>query len=91
MNLQRQYDANIHLIRCMSKLDDELVKGCQRYLDTLKKRTGVLEQQKSEQRKVDEQKRMKREQWRKRLYEPKGQGLTVVVPDDSIFNRKGNE
>ncbi|WP_177216010.1 hypothetical protein [Prevotella sp. tf2-5] len=57
----------------------------------MKKRTEVLEQQKEEQRKVDEQKRIKREYWRKRLYETKGQGLTVVVPDDSIFNRKDDE
>ena len=75
----------------MNRLDDELVKGCQRYLDTLKERSKVVERQKAEQRQVDEQKRMKREQWRKLLYETEGQGLTVVVPDDSIFNRKGNE
>lgn len=75
----------------MNRLDNELVKGCQRYLDTLKKRTEVIEQQKSEQRKVDEQKRIRREYWRKMLYETKGQGITVVVPDDSLFSRKGNE
>lgn len=75
----------------MNRLDDELVKGCQRYLDTLKERSKVVERQKAEQRQVDEQKRMKREQWRKLLYETEGQGLTVVVPDDSLFSRKGNE
>lgn len=74
----------------MNRLDDELVKGCQRYLDTLKERSKVVERQKAEQRQVDEQKRMKREQWRKLLYETKGQGLTVVIPDDSMF-RKDDE
>jgi hypothetical protein len=72
-------------------MDNELVKGCQRYLDTLKERSKVVERQKAEQRQVDEQKRMKREQWRKLLYETQGQGFTVVVPDDSIFNRKVHE
>lgn len=72
-------------------MDNELVKGCQRYLDTLKERSKVVERRKAEQRQVDEQKRMKREQWRKLLYETQGQGFTVVVTDDSIFNRKVHE
>jgi len=75
----------------MKNLDDELVKGCQRYLDTLKERSEVVERQKAEQRQAEEQKRLKREQWRKLLYETEGQGLTVVVPDDSIYNRKDDE
>ena len=75
----------------MSKIDDELIEGCHRYLDTLKERSKVVEIQKAEQRQVEEQKRMKREQWRKLLYETEGQGLTVVIPDDSFLNRKDDE
>lgn len=75
----------------MNRLDDELIKGCQRYLENLKGRSAIVERQKEIQRKVEEQKRIRREYWRKMLYETEGQGLTVVVPDDSIFNRKGNE
>lgn len=72
-----------------NQIDDELVKGCQRYLDTLKKRSDMVEQQRDEQRKVEEQKRLKREQWRKLLYDTDGQGMTVIVPDDSKFSTKG--
>lgn len=75
----------------MSKIDDELIEGCHRYLDTLKERSKVVERQKAEQRQVEEQKRMKREQWRKLLYETEGQGLTVVIPDDSFLNKKDDE
>lgn len=72
----------------MNRLDDELVKGCQRYLDTLKERSKVVERQKEVQRRVEEQKAARREYWRKMLYETEGQGLTVVFPDDSKLNRK---
>ena len=70
----------------MKNLDDELVKGCQQYLDTLKNRSEVVERQKAEQRQAEEQKRVKREQWRKLLYETEGQGLTFIVP-----NKKDSE
>lgn len=73
----------------MSKQDDELVRGCKRYLDTLNKRSAEVEQQREEQRKAEEQKRLKREQWRKLLYGTEGQGLTVIVSGDSKLSTKG--
>lgn len=72
----------------MSKNDDVLVKGCQRYLDTLKKRSQIVEKQKEELRQAEEKKYARREYWRKMLYETEGQGLTIVVPDDSQLNKK---
>ena len=75
----------------MSNTDDELVKGCQRYLDTLKERTEAVERQQAEQRQAEERKRIKREQWRKLLYETEGQGITVIVPDKSVLNTKDSE
>lgn len=71
------------------KIDQELINGCQRYLDTRKERSAMVEQQRVEQRKVEEQKRLKREQWRKLLYDTDGQGVTVIVPDDSKLSTKG--
>lgn len=75
----------------MSQIDEELKRGCQRYLDELEKRSQVLEKKKEEQRQAEEQKSKRREYWRKMLYETEGQGLTVVVPDDSKLNRKDAE
>ena len=65
--------------------DDELVQGCQRYLDTLKKRSIEVEKKREEERKIEERKRVRREYWRKILYGGKGHGLTVIVPEDSKF------
>lgn len=73
----------------MAQIDDELIRGCERYLSTLKERSDMVEQQRDEQRKVEEQKRFKREQWRKLLYDTDGQGVTVIVPDDSKLSTKG--
>ena len=75
----------------MSNTDDELVKGCQRYLDTLKERTEVVEKQKAELRQAEEQKRVKREQWRNILYGDSKQGMTVIVPDKSVLNTKDSK
>lgn len=65
------------------RIDDELVKGCQRYLDELQKRSRIVEQQKEEQRKAEEQKSARREYWRKMLYDDSHNGVTVVIPDGS--------
>ncbi len=75
----------------MGKTDDELVRGCQRYLDTLKERSEVLERQKAERRQADEQKAVKREYWRNLLYGDSKQGMTVIVPDKSVLNTKDSE
>lgn len=72
----------------MSKKDDELVNGCQRYLDTLKKRSQIVERQKEELRQAEEKKYARREYWRKMLYEINNNGMTVIVPDDSQLNKK---
>ena len=71
-----------------SEKNRQLVEGCQRYLENLKGRSAIVERQKEVQRRVEEQKAVRREYWRKMLYETEGQGLTVVFPDDSKLNRK---
>lgn len=69
----------------MAKIDNELIKGCQRYLDELEKRTLASERLKEEQRKLNEQQKVRREYWRKILYESEVQGLTtLIVPGQSV-------
>lgn len=74
-----------------SEKNRQLVEGCQRYLENLKGRSAIVERQKEVQRRVEEQKAVRREYWRKMLYETEGQGLTVVFPDDSRFNAKDSD
>ena len=55
----------------MGKIDKELVKGCERYLSTLKEKTRIVEQQREEQRRAEKQKKQRREKRKKRLYAAK--------------------
>lgn len=63
-------------------IDEELIKGCQRYLTELEKRSQIVEAQKEEQRKLDQHKAVRREYWRKRLYGANSKPVTVIAPDD---------
>ena len=65
--------------------DDELVQACQRLLDSLNKRNLEIEKAKEELRKEEEQKCVRREYWRKRLYGGNTSGISVIVPKDSKF------
>lgn len=61
------------------KIDEELVRGCERYLDTLKERSAIVEQRKAELRRADEQRATRREHWRRLLYGDDASYLTVIV------------
>ena len=61
----------------MAKIDEELVNGCQRFLDELK----ILERQKEEQRKEEERKAARREYWREMLYGKTSKRVTFIVPE----------
>ena len=56
------------------KIDEELVDGCQHYLEELERRKGLAEQH----QRAEQQKREKRDKWRKLLYED-GEGLITVI------------
>lgn len=64
------------------KIDEELIKGCQRYLNELEKRNRIVEAQKEKQRTLEEEKAVRREYWRKMLYGAKSKSVTLIVPDD---------
>lgn len=70
------------------KIDDELIKGCQRYLDTLHERTSIVEQQREEQRKTEEQRAVKRERWRKMLYGDNEKGISLIIPEGSRLHEE---
>ena len=61
------------------KIDQELINGCQRYLDTLKERSAMVEQQKAELRRAEEQRAARREHWRKLLYGENASYFTIIV------------
>ena len=65
------------------KIDEELVRGCQRYLAELKRRSDIAALDKAERKEAELQRSMKREQWRKVLYGSHGTYLTFVVPEGS--------
>jgi hypothetical protein len=71
----------------LMEIDDELIRGCQRYLDTLKERIRAIEKEKEEQRKLEEHKRIRREYWRHALY-GKGRFVNLFVPSDSKLKKK---
>lgn len=72
----------------MKKIDEGLVKGCERYLSTLKEKTRIVEQQREEQRKAEEQRAARREQWRKMLYESNEKGISLIIPEGSMLNKE---
>jgi hypothetical protein len=76
-----------HNKEILMEIDDELIRGCQRYLDTLKERTRAIEKEKEEQRKLEEHKRIRREYWRHALY-GKGRFVNLFVPSDSKLKKK---
>lgn len=70
------------------KIDQELINGCQRYLDTLKERSAMVEQRKAELRRADEQRATRREQWRKMLYESDEKGISLIIPEGSRLHEE---
>lgn len=61
------------------QIDEELVRGCQRYLDELERRSRIVEQRKREQAAIEQQRSVRRDQWRRLLYGG-GSYLTVILP-----------
>ncbi len=70
------------------KVDQELINGCQRYLDTLKERSAIMEQRKAELRRAEEQRAARREQWRKMLYESDKKGISLIIPEGSRLHEE---
>ncbi len=66
------------------KIDEELVRGCQRYLAELKRRSDIAALDKAERKEAELQRSIKREHWRKVLYGGHGKGLTtMIIPEGS--------
>lgn len=66
----------------MAKIDEELIKGCQRYLDELEKRKQIVARHQEEQSIDEERKARRREYWREMFYGEKGSAMAFIVPEE---------
>ena len=71
----------------MSKIDEELIRGCERFLEEMKRVEREKEQKKEEERKASEEREARRNYWRRMLYSDKRQGMTFIIPEDSEFKK----
>ena len=67
----------------MSKIDDELIEGCKRFLNEMKRVEHEKAVKKEEERKALEEREARRNYWRKILYSDERQGMTFIIPEDS--------
>ena len=67
----------------MSKIDDDLINGCERFLEEMKRVDLEKEQKKEAARKASEEREAKRNHWAKVLYSGKRQGMTLIIPEES--------
>ena len=65
------------------KIDEELVEGCKRFLDEIKRVEHEKAEKKEEERRASEQREARRKYWAKMLYSEDAQGMTFIVPEDS--------
>lgn len=71
----------------MSKIDDELIQGCKRFLEEMKRVEREKEQKKEEERKALEERETRRNYWKKMLYSDERQGMTFIIPNDSKLKK----
>ena len=74
----------------MSKIDDELIQGCKRFLEEMKRVELEKKQKKEEERKALEEKEARRNYWRKILYSDKRQGMTFIISEDTKLINQDN-
>lgn len=72
----------------MSKIDDELIQGCKRFLEEMKRVEREKEQKKEEERKAFEEREARRNHWARILYSDERQGMTFIIPEDSKLIKK---
>ena len=75
----------------MSKIDDELIEGCKRFMEDMKRVEREKEKKQQEERKALKEREARRNHWKKMLYSDKRQGMTLIIPEDSKLkkNAKG--
>lgn len=66
-----------------NKIDDELIQGCKRFLDELKRVELEKKKKEEEERKASEEREARRKYWAQQLYSDKHQAMTIIIPEDS--------
>ena len=70
-----------------NKIDDELIQGCKRFLDEMKRVELEKKKKEEEERKVSEERKARRNYWAQKLYSDESQGVTIIIPDDSKLKK----
>ncbi len=69
------------------EIDDELIQGCKRFLDELKRVEREKKKKEEEERKASEERKARRNYWAQKLYSDKRQAMTIIIPEDSKLKK----
>lgn len=81
------YDNFSDIENKMSKIDDELIQGCKRFLDDMKRVELEKKKKEEEERKASEEREARRKYWAQQLYSDKHQAMTIIIPKNSKFKK----
>lgn len=70
-----------------NNIDDELIQGCKRLLDELKRVELEKNKKEEEERNALEERKARRNYWAQNLYSDKRQAMTIIIPDDSKLKK----
>ncbi len=70
-----------------NKIDVELIQGCKRFLDEMKRVELEKKKKEEEERKASEEREARRNYWAQKLYSDESQGMTIIIPEDSKLNK----
>lgn len=70
-----------------NNIDDELIQGCKRFLDELKRVELEKKKKEEEERKASEERKARRNYWAQKLYSDKSHGMTIIIPEDSKLKK----
>ena len=77
------YDDFSDIDNKTNKIDDELIQGCQRFLDDMKRVESEKKKKEEEERIALEEREARRKYWAQKLYSDESQAMTVIIPEDS--------
>ena len=69
------------------EIDDELIQGCKRFLDELKRVEREKKKKEEEERKALEEREARRKYWAKKLFSHGRQTMTLIIPKDSKLKK----
>ena len=70
-----------------NKIDDELIQGCTRFLDDMKRVEFEKKKKEEEERKASKEREARRKYWAQQLYSDKHQAMTIIIPEDSKLKK----